>query len=138
MSMIGSAFLKDKYSKPIYGGGAEIESQNIRFGEEEPKVWIKLKTDGSGDVENPYKWLPDVKDYLPEGLLAPEGEGDDDSLTEVNNGGAALTAYSKIQFSDLKMKKALAKALLRYCELDTLAMVFIWEYFNERVSKLSR
>ena len=22
--------------------------------------------------------------------------------------------------------------LLRYCELDTMAMVFVWEYFNEK------
>lgn len=28
---------------------------------------------------------------------------------------------------------ALRDALLCYCELDTLAMVFIWEYFNEVV-----
>ena len=27
---------------------------------------------------------------------------------------------------------ALKKALLRSCELDSLAMVFIWEYFNEK------
>ena len=27
--------------------------------------------------------------------------------------------------------KALEKALLRYCELDTMSMVFIWEFFRE-------
>lgn len=27
--------------------------------------------------------------------------------------------------------KALKEALLRYCELDTMSMVFIWEYFHE-------
>jgi hypothetical protein len=27
------------------------------------------------------------------------------------------------------MSEALEKALQTYCELDTLAMVFIWEYF---------
>jgi len=26
------------------------------------------------------------------------------------------------------------KALLRYCELDTLAMVMLWEHFGEVVS----
>lgn len=49
----------------------------------------------------------------------------------VSNGGAALTAYGKLQFSDTTMSKALEKALLCYCELDTLAMVFIWEYFYD-------
>lgn len=27
-----------------------------------------------------------------------------------------------------------AKAQLRYCELDTMSMVFIWEYFKEMTS----
>ena len=47
----------------------------------------------------------------------------------VANGGAALAAYSKLQFCDTELTDALIKALLCYCELDTLAMVFIWEYF---------
>ena len=47
----------------------------------------------------------------------------------VANGGAALAAYSKLQFCDTELTDALRKALLCYCELDTLAMVFIWEYF---------
>ena len=51
-------------------------------------------------------------------------------MTEsIANGGAALAAYAKMQFSDETMSEALKKALLTYCELDTLAMVFIWEYF---------
>lgn len=29
---------------------------------------------------------------------------------------------------------ALSKALLRYCELDTMSMVFIWEYFNHEIN----
>ena len=52
------------------------------------------------------------------------------NLTEsIAKGGAALAAYAKMQFSDDTMSEALKKALLTYCELDTLAMVFIWEYF---------
>ena len=51
----------------------------------------------------------------------------------VANGGAALAAYAKMQFSEGAVSKALEQALLTYCELDTLAMVFIWEYFyNEK------
>ena len=48
----------------------------------------------------------------------------------INNGGAALTAYSMLQFCDEKIVDPLKLALLRYCELDTMEMVFIWEYFN--------
>lgn len=129
----GSGFLKRRYSEPIYGGGAEIPSLNI-LPPESPKAWVCLDDDGK--VENPYKWLPEVNEYLPEGFLRPEGdEYDEDDLTQVNQGGAALTAYSKIQFSDLQTTEALRQALLRYCELDTMAMVFIWEYFNNEIHK---
>ena len=56
-------------------------------------------------------------------------ERDDEDMT-ISNGGAALTAYNKLMFCDGVMTDALRKALLRYCELDTMAMVFIWEFFN--------
>jgi glucan phosphorylase len=32
---------------------------------------------------------------------------------------------------DRECTEALKEALLRYCELDTMSMVFIWEYFHE-------
>ena len=55
--------------------------------------------------------------------------------SKIANGGAALTAYSELQFADYVESEALAKALLRYCELDTMAMVFIWEYFYHEIYK---
>ena len=58
-----------------------------------------------------------------------------DENEAVANGGAALAAYAKMQFSDGAMSEALEKALLTYCELDTLAMVFIWEYFHNECNK---
>ena len=33
------------------------------------------------------------------------------------------------------MLKALEQSLLTYCELDTLAMVFIWEYFYKECNQ---
>lgn len=63
-----------------------------------------------------------------------ENDGDaDDADINVANGGEALAAYSKLMFcEDNKvMSGALRQALLRYCELDTMSMVFIWEYFND-------
>ena len=52
---------------------------------------------------------------------------------ELSNGGAALTAYGRMQFSEISEyeKKELEKALLKYCELDTLAMVMIYEAWRE-------
>ncbi len=120
-----SAFLQEKYSRPIYG--SEIASGNIPS--DSPIVWVTKDIDGI--VENPYKKLPDVSSYFPEGLLVDMDEaGDADMNMSINNGGAALTAYSMLQFCDEKIVDPLKLALLRYCELDTMAMVFIWEYFN--------
>jgi hypothetical protein len=30
-------------------------------------------------------------------------------------------------------RKSIIKGLLKYCELDTLAMVMVWEYWNNMV-----
>ena len=50
----------------------------------------------------------------------------DDSIKgTINNGSIALAAYTKLQFSDEMCTGALAEALLRYCELDTMSMEFI-------------
>ena len=118
-----SDFIKEKYSKPIYG--SEIKSLTIPA--DKPISWITYEEDGV-TVKNPYKLLPPVSDYL--GMDEATMEAIDESASKnIANGGAALTAYSELQFSDDVQSEALAKALLRYCELDTMAMVFIWEYF---------
>ena len=121
-----SKLLKNKYSKPIYG--KDIISQN--YDANNPKIWISY--DENGEVENPYKHLEPVSAFL--NISEDEITQYENSLDEsVSNGGAALAAYSKLQFSDDVASVALQQALLRYCELDTLAMVFIWEYFNEMI-----
>jgi len=122
-----SQFLKDKYSKSIYG--KEIPSQNISS--TAPIAWIT--TDAAGHVENPYHLLPPVSSLLDIPIIDDEmleKMGDDMTIA---NGGAALTAYNKLMFCDGTMTPALREALLRYCELDTMAMVFIWEFFNQHV-----
>ncbi len=52
---------------------------------------------------------------------------------DIDDGGAAMTAYAKMQFyqMDELEREVITKALLRYCELDTLAMVMIWEHWME-------
>lgn len=122
-----SKLIQEKYSKPIYG--KEIKSLNIPAAE--PLAWITYEDDGV-TVKNPYKLLPPVSQYLGMDEKLAEAIGD---MADKNiaNGGAALTAYSELQFADGIKSDALAKALLRYCELDTMAMVFIWEYFYHEV-----
>ena len=123
-----SELIKNKYSKPIYGT-PEMPSLNL-----ENKVWIEYEEDGK-TVINPYKLLPSVSSYIDVTDDALDVLGDEEREETVANGGAALAAYAKLQFSDTQMSQALEKALLCYCELDTLAMVFIWEYFYDMCRK---
>ena len=126
-----SKAIQAKYSKSIYG--SVIPSQNFKGGV--TKAWISYGPDGK--VENPYKHLDSIATFLGvtddelerfDATYKPEGES-------IANGGAALAAYTKLQFSTPAEAKALAEALLRYCELDTMSMVFIWEYFHEMTKK---
>ena len=50
----------------------------------------------------------------------------------IANGDAAMTAYSRMQFTEMTDSECerVVKALLKYCELDTFAMVMIWEYWK--------
>ena len=49
------------------------------------------------------------------------------------NGGNAMTLFPRIQFMESEEAKASREALLRYCELDTWAMVKVWEKLKEVV-----
>jgi len=121
-----SKFIQAKYSIPIYG--SEIKSLNIS--NNTPIAWITFDEDGT--VVNPYKLLPPIAEYL--GMSEEDAESISLAAdSKIANGGAALTAYSELQFSDAVKSDALARALLRYCELDTMAMVFIWEYFYHEI-----
>lgn len=118
-----SKFLQEKYQEAIYG--TEIPSLNISH--ESPMAWIAYTEDGK--VDNPYHLLQSVGELIGENIDDSDSQEDEDMT--VANGGAALTAYSKLMFcKDDIWDDALREALLRYCELDTMAMVFIWEYFN--------
>jgi len=98
--------------------GLALPGQWIGLVFKEPRAWIKF--DKQGKVLDPYKELPPVFDDVEEW---PE------SLDEINNGGMALIAYARLQFEELPAveRKKLREALLRYCELDTLAMVMLYE-----------
>jgi hypothetical protein len=47
------------------------------------------------------------------------------------NGSNAMTLFPQIQFMEPEEAKASREALLRYCELDTWAMVKVWEKLKE-------
>jgi len=112
-----SPFLRETYSQSIYGKGCEISSLNI-----EAKAWVT--EDASGKVINPYSQLPELGVGL-SGDERVELEG----LEQIKDGGAALTAYARLMYEELgkEARATLAEALLEYCELDTLAMVFVFQ-----------
>ena len=51
---------------------------------------------------------------------------------KIQDGAAALIAFGKMQFTEMgeDERLALKSALLQYCELDTLAMVMIYEHWD--------
>jgi hypothetical protein len=114
--------LQKKYSKKNYGSEDGINSLNF-------KDWQWIQFDGS-KVKDPYKLLPklfeDASDHNLELLSSDD---------ELANGGAALTAYARMQFSEMSdyERKELESALLKYCELDTFAMVLIYEGWKEMI-----
>lgn len=112
-------FLKNKYSKPI----SEINLTSINF--DEKHLWIQIKDQ---KVINPYKLLPPIFNEFGKEELEHLISG----LDTISDGGAALTAYSKLQFVDMSIKErdSIKKSLFRYCELDTLAMVMIYEHLK--------
>jgi len=120
-----SEFLQEKYSAPIYGSADGIPSINY-------KDWTWIKFDENGKVNNPYDILPPLFEGLSDEQLS-NLMTDDDYLKE---GGAAMMAYAKMQFSEMTdiEYERLREGLLRYCELDTFAMVLLWEYFFNQVN----
>lgn len=119
-----SMFIQDKYSKPIYGAADGISSLNF-------SDWQWVKFDGDSVID-PYKQLPTLFQDAPEEI--DELLSEDDSLA---NGGAALTAYAKIQFTEMSdyEREELRSALLKYCELDTFAMVVIYESWLDSIKE---
>lgn len=108
--MRSSPFLKERYGKPVYGG-ADMPSRNLLV----PVAWWVPGPDGG--PRDPYDLLPRVFADLP---AAHEAAGND-----LQDGGAAMAAYARLQQERLSVptRQAIEQALLRYCELDTLAMV---------------
>lgn len=114
--------LKSKYSQSI--SSIKVSSKNF----DPTHVWLKVDGD---NVESPYQMLPP----LFENWDALELEDTISEIDGVADGGAALTAYAKLQYQDMsdKEREEITKGLLKYCELDTLAMVMVYEHLKELV-----
>ncbi|MDO9508891.1 MAG: DUF2779 domain-containing protein [Thermovirgaceae bacterium] len=119
-----SPFLENKYSEPVYGASGGIRSLNF-------KDWCWVRREG-GRIRDPYKLLP----RLFEDLDPEETEKFLSQSDELREGGAAMTAWALMQFSDMSAieRQKISEALLKYCELDTLAMVMIYEGWKEMLA----
>jgi hypothetical protein len=116
-----SKFLKGIYSQPVYGSADGVKSKNFKN-----FSWIQNnKTDLYGVL----------KEYAEKVLKEKESLVDEDNTSIISEGGAAATGYSRLQFEDLEDAKRenIKAALLRYCELDTLAMVMIVQGWQELI-----
>lgn len=94
--------LKELYSKPY-------SSSNF-----ESMVWWQLA--GKNEAQSPYRLMAESEQ---------EVEG-------VRRGTEAMVVYAKLLSEDLSdtRREAYKKALLRYCEVDTLAMLMIYQHWN--------
>ena len=96
------------------------------------KLFPKYGQDQHGQpVKNPYDALPaltlqDSKDHALDLSKL-------DELDVVKNGPGAMRAYEHIRYglaaSDQAARKSMRRQLMRYCELDTAAMVMIWKHW---------
>ena len=122
-----SGVLRDLYSGEVYG--SSIPSKNFK----NFAWWVPSASDPSVPLE-PYDLLRlEGEDLLGEGLMA----GEDPDVLAITEGGAAATAYARLQFEDVDEleRRMIREALLRYCELDTLAMVMIVQAWRENVGE---
>lgn len=99
---------------PAVLGVCDVEKFRARFGE-----WIRVE---NGQIVDPYSLLSPL-------VPLPEKIFDSDELAE---GGAAMMAWCRMQFTEMSEleRESLSSALLRYCGLDTLAMVMVLEWWT--------
>lgn len=113
-----SAVVRKRYGAPMYGTPA-MPSRNFSS-----KVWFLEK---DGVALDPYKLLGPLfgKPGLDDEIARIEAAKGD----VVANGAKAMIAYGRLQDPRLSNieRKELREQLLRYCELDTLAMVMVYE-----------
>ena len=118
-----SEYLQEKYTKPIYGTNM-VPSLNF-----DNHTIFEIKEQKATD---PYLDLPRI--YEEEKIRNLEESG---LVHNTVDGAAAMLAYVELQYPDLKAdrRKELNQALRGYCEMDTLAMILIWEHLNNELTR---
>ena len=75
-----------------------------------------------------------IKYVLP-GLFPEDPSLDYHNLEDVHNGSEAMNSYSALVNMDKEEVEKIRHSLLKYCELDTYAMVKIYNFLEELVNK---
>lgn len=103
--MSQSSYLKKLYSQPY-------SSSNF-----EDIIW--WQSDGEGGARNPYTILTETGD------------------SPIRRGTEAMVVYGRMIARDLEKEKleAYRNALLKYCELDTLAMLMIYQHWKNNMKE---
>jgi hypothetical protein len=124
--LASSAFVRERYSRCVYGAQGGIPSLNFK-----DWAWWQPGADPASP-RDPYALLPGVFADMDAPLAA--GLDDEEALA---NGGAAMVAYARLQFEKISddERRRLEAALLKYCELDTLAMVMIFQSWQAELAK---
>ena len=119
-AVLRSKELQQLYKAPYRKYVASPNFANFEFS------LINYINEEQSEVGNPYKYLPTIGAELMEEGASSESED------RINNGGLANANYAKLQYDGLsdEEKLKLKNALLRYCELDTMAMVLIYQFFK--------
>jgi hypothetical protein len=135
---------KKYYFHPIMGGRTSIKVTLPAVLNATKSKVIKslLEEDGlygldeQGKIINPYKLLIPIKINIGgEDFEFTDNEEEGDEEIAIREGGAAMTAYYDMIYGINKDKadvKALYEnALKKYCKLDTLSMVCVWEHWMD-------
>jgi hypothetical protein len=123
------------YFHPIMGGRTSIKvtlpAVLQATKSERIKAWLKaeelLKIAETNSICNPYDLLPKLE-------IMEKSES-------VKDGSGAMRAYQDMlygaHYDNPEIKQQYRDALLKYCKLDTLAMVIIWEHWiNLKTSQI--
>ena len=104
----------------------ELYSRPLAIGTNLSGMTLWQKDPGTGLVVDPYHLLPPLFSDVDPRELTFLSQDD-----ELHEGGAAMTAWARMQFCEMgeAERRAIMDGLLRYCELDTLAMVMIYQHW---------
>jgi hypothetical protein len=88
----------------------------------EPELSL-LKKNDVGEITDPYQLLPSLDIY--------------EKAEVIKDGTGAMRAYEDVMFglrkgNSIELEKY-RQALLRYCKLDSLAMIIIWKYWTNKL-----